>query len=259
MGFKRFAARAAVFIVVALLVAGPSLSVLAENDGAFGKVHWGAKRVPFTLRVGDSVDSSWEKFLKRGAKQWAKSDIVKMRIVNGTSSPRNCPTTTGQVEVCNFDYGDTGWLGMTNIFFKGKHITAARIRLNEYYFSARQGQYNTKKARVHTMCHELGHALGLPHPRNTSKSCVNDDLTLLERTLKPSKQDFKNLAKLYDHRDRDVTTRRGKASGATTSVLDPATIPNVEVGDVGTHTVTATRLPDGSTMVTFITWVDAVE
>jgi hypothetical protein len=242
-------------VVALLALAGPAFSVLADDDTAFGKVHWGTRRVPFTLRIGDNVDASWETYLKRGAKQWTKSDIVKMRIVGGSSSARTCGRTDGQVEVCNSDYGNTGWLGMTNIFFTGKHIYAATVKLNEYYFSQRQGQYNTRQARIHTMCHELGHAVGLPHPKNTSKSCVNDEIPLLETTLKPSAQDFKNLAKLYDHRDRDVTVRRGKASAASASVADP-TISGAETGDDGRHTVTETRLPDGSTMVTFITWVD---
>lgn len=242
---------------MALLVAGPSLSALADDFGANSKYHWGTRRIPFTLRVGDNVESSWDKFLKRGAKRWSASGVVKMRITNSRADPEKCAAIKGQVEVCSADYGRTGWLGLTVIAYSGKHITQATVQLNDFYF--REPQYNNSKVRMHTICHELGHAVGLPHPNNNSKSCMNDDTNKLTQTLKPLRSDFARLLKVNDHRDRDVTIRRGKAAGAAASGFDPTTIPNAEVSEDGSHTVTETRLPDGSTMVTIVTWADEGE
>ncbi len=244
-------------IVVVLMVAGPSLSVLADDFGNKSKYHWGTKGIPFTLRVGDNVDANWDKFLKRAAKRWSRSGVVKMRITKGGVDPKTCRATKGQVEVCSASYGATGWLGLTRIAFSGKHITQATVQLNDYYF--REAQYNNRKIRQHTMCHELGHALGLPHPKNNSKSCMNDDTNRLAETTKPLKSDFDRLLKVNDHRDRDITIRKGKAMSAAGSIFDPAVIPNAEVSEDGLHTVTETRLPDGSTMVTIVTWVDDPE
>jgi hypothetical protein len=257
LGLRRFAAKAALVILSVLLLAGPAFSALADDFPPNSKYHWGTKRIPFTLRVGDNVDSGWDKYLKRGAKRWSQSGVVKMRVTKGGVNPNTCAATRGQVEVCSADYGPKGWLGVTKIAFSGKHITQATVQLNDYYF--RQSKYNNRKIRQHTMCHELGHALGLPHPKNNSKSCMNDDTDRLAETTKPLQSDFDRLLKVNDHRDRDITTRRAKAASAAGSIFDPATIPNAEVSDDGRHTVTESRLPDGSTMVTIVTWVDEAD
>lgn len=256
MGFRRFAANAALLVIVALAIVGPALSALADEGGAFGKVHWGRKRTPFTLQVGSNVSSDWERYLNRYAKKWSKSRVVNYRVVDGNTKPKKCRPSNGMVEVCSAKYGTTGWIGITQLrFISGEHIVWATVKMNETYFRQKNGLYNTRNARLHTMCHELGHALGLAHPADESRSCVNDSLELLESTLAPSTQDFNNLDKMYDHRDSEVTVGRDKSRDrSATAFFDPAMISGLDVSEDGTHTVTETRLPDGSTVVTFITW-----
>lgn len=246
----------------ALLLLAPLVPAAAQEDGAFGKVHWETKRVPFDLKVGENLNRDWPGFLDDAIDKWSQSSVVDMRVVAGETNPDQCRPTPGQVEVCNADYGDTGWLGLTRVYYTGNHLDEATVQLNDYFFNARNGEYNTNKAREHTVCHELGHALGLPHPKDQSRSCVNDDLDLLERTLDPSNEDVKNLRKLYDHdHGKKKKKKRNQDTEDTRRAddIDPVAIPNLEVGDAGGGTVTETRLPDGRTVRTFVTWVDEGE
>ena len=110
------------------------------------------------------------------------------------------------VEVCNWNYGtQEGWLGLTRLFFndKGDHVDSATVQLNDSFFEQNNGQYNSDAARRHTICHELGHTMGLDHVSNGS--CMNDSPSAVFNNLKPINKDFKELARIYDHKDSSVT------------------------------------------------------
>ena len=244
-------------LAVVALLALPLAARATEDPGSFDGRHWGSRRVPFTIGVGDNVGSRWWSYLSRSTRQWSDSGTVTMQIIEGSSGRKTCDHVNGRIEVCTGDYGDTGWLGLTRVKLQGEFFVAVTVQMNDYYFEERGGIYNTRKARVHTMCHELGHALGLPHPEDASQSCVNDSLDLLEKTLRPTSNDFRELRKLYGDGDRTQTVERNPrvapvAPGARMS----APLPPVKTGTPGSETVQADPLPDGSLLVTFATWAE---
>lgn len=244
------------FIVVPILNEAFAQPVSPAGSN-LGSRHWGTRRVPFVLQMGDNVDGSWQQYFRRAASQWSEADEVDMKIVNGGTTGRACEPTNGRVEVCNADYGNNGWLGLTRLYYDGDHFTRVTVQFNDFYFNQPGGEYNSRKARVHTACHELGHSLGLPHPPNSSGSCVNDSLDRIEDTLAPVRQNFEDLADLYDHRDRQQTVNR--SAGATSSsdtFFDPTTIAGAtRDGDVQ-HRVIDTPNGDGTGVVSFVTWVN---
>ena len=46
-------------------------------------------------------------------------------------NPKNCKAVSGRVEVCNSHYGNTGWLGVAQIWVSGLHIQQGTVKLND--------------------------------------------------------------------------------------------------------------------------------
>ncbi|MCC6312665.1 MAG: hypothetical protein IT337_01530, partial [Thermomicrobiales bacterium] len=138
--------------IVMLLLAGSAVGALAVSDGtgSLGGVHWARRGTPFTLEVGDNTRGKWPAYLRRAARQWNRSDVVRFKVVSGNANPTKCQQTNGRVEVCSANYGQSGWLGLTRLFYANndkQHIIAATTRLNDSYFNQKNGTYNTKNAR----------------------------------------------------------------------------------------------------------------
>jgi hypothetical protein len=111
--------------------------------------------------------------------------------------------------VCNWRYGtQVSWLGLTRLYFneRGDHVNAATVMMNDSFFEG-NGQYNSDAARRHTLCHELGHTPGLDHV--STKSCMNDSQQAVFNNLVPINKDFRQLARIYKHKDT-TTTVAGK-------------------------------------------------
>ena len=154
--------RLAVLAVTALALAIPS-AVLANHS--WGGYHWARTSNPFTLKVIDRVDSSWDSYLLTTVSDWSTpvggaTDVLDLIREDGAVT-KNCKGTSGKVQVCNGRYGYNGWLGLAQIWISGLHITKGTAKMNDSYFSL--PQYDNSAEKNHVMCQEVGHTLGLDH------------------------------------------------------------------------------------------------
>ncbi len=143
-----------------------------------------------------------------------------MSVLSGGGPSKKCLTTSGRVAVCNYRYGQNGWLGLAQIWITGSHITQGRVKLNDTYFD--RAKYNTSVWRNHVMCQEVGHTLGLDHQDETGRSlgtCMDyaEDPSASQH---PNDHDYEQLELIYTHLDSSSTV------GA------PTTSPSVSNADL---------------------------
>lgn len=192
---------------LALGVAAAALGTPASASHSWGGYHWARTSNPFTLKLGDNVDSSWDSYLAVASTDWTKSTVMDTVIVAGSTNPKNCRAVAGRVEVCNSRYGQTGWLGIASISLSGSHISQGTTKLNDTYFS--QAQYNTPAWRQMVTCQELGHDFGLDHVDEvfdnanlgTCMDYTNDPST----NQHPNQHDYDQLISIYGHNDSSTT------------------------------------------------------
>src|SRR6266849_2170436 len=149
------------FLPVVAAVLGTLLMVRsASATHAWGCYHWARSSNPFTITYGNNLTSNWSAFLTTAAADWSLTsgacnnpqNPVRATVGPGGSKSRNCRPATGAVEVCNSTYGNTGWLGIAQIWVSGCHITMGSVKVNDTYFNT--PQYNTPAWRSFVMDQE---------------------------------------------------------------------------------------------------------
>ncbi len=207
----------AVPLMLLALAAFPAVTWASHSWGGY---HWGRTQNPFTLKLGDNVSSAWDASLSDASNDWSTSDVLDTTIVTGgnVSKPRSCRPSGGRVEVCSAKYGNTGWLGLAQIWVGGSHITQGVTKLNDTYFNT--ATYNTPGWRHLVMCQEIGHTFGLDHQ---DEDFTNPNLgTCMDYTNNPSGNehpnlhDYQELDIIYDHLDSTTTV------GQTANKMPPA-------------------------------------
>lgn len=259
-------------------------TVASQTSGAY---HWARKSTPVTIQVGNNMSGGWNKRLRDAITDWNRGDTVILREVSGSSGGQNCTDRKGNIQVCNGRYGDQeGWLGLTRLYFNasGDHVEAATVQMNDSFFDQNGGRYNSEAARMHTICHEMGHAIGLDHV--DTRSCMNNSQFAVFNYVEPINKDFRELARIYKHKDstttvagkqkkkdksekknkkgknnrkqeaREARKKLRKRNKASSSFFEPTSLPSVPSGLVGDETITVERLDDGRQMVTYITWAN---
>lgn len=198
-----------------LAVAAP-----ASADHSWGSYHWARTSNPFTVTLGDNVTGAWDSYLATTSADWTVSSVLDAPIIAGRTKPRVCRPTSGRVEVCNAKYGDTGWLGVAQIWISGSHITAGTAKLNDTYFNT--ATYNTAGWRNLVMCQEVGHTFGLGHVNENfddpnTGSCMDytrypAGTSTMPSNEHPNAHDYDQLATIYGHLDATTTVAQSTSS-----------------------------------------------
>ncbi len=116
--------------------------------------------------------------------EWGKRTEFSFSVSNVDS---NCdiPTDDLRLKVCDGDYGNTGWSGITDVILEkdgSKHISRGRLRLNTYY------RMDSSIARS-IWCHEAGHYLGLNHRGTTGTTSDDPDSCMSYHPASPQHPD----------------------------------------------------------------------
>lgn len=273
-------------LVIALcllaMLAVPLAGVAPSEASETSTYRWAVKQTPFTVMAGANLSGEWSSIMRTAVKAWDKNETVYIKQVSGGTSAQTCNPTTGRIEICNWNYGtQVGWLGLTRLYFdsRGNRIEAATLQLNDSFFNQKNGQYNDYNARLHTMCHEMGHTIGLGHVNTTS--CMNDSQYAVFNYVKPINKDFRELARIYKNTDSYTTVdgkqkkekkdkkkknkKNKKKNKKKQSSRQKARDRKKELrkkkrasgeGIATRETVSVERMADGRTVVTFVTWAD---
>jgi hypothetical protein len=186
----------------------------ASANHSWGGYHWARKSNPFTLKLGDNLSSAWKPYLNTTSSDWSISSVLDTTIVPGNTTARRCRPTAGMVEVCNYRYGNNGWLGIAQVWVSGSHITQGTTKLNDTYFNTTK--YNTPAWRSLVMCQEVGHTLGLDHQdenfSNTPLGSCMDYSNDPNPNQHPNAHDYSQLESIYAHLDTTTTVSQTTAS-----------------------------------------------
>jgi hypothetical protein len=218
-----------VWLAFAAGLALAAFSSTASANHSWSTYHWGRGAGEFTLRLDDNVSSAWDPYLQTASASSSYNDWTDSTVMNTTIAPstntKQCSPTSGRVEVCNANYGSTGWSGLASVWTSGGHIVQGTAKLNDYYW------WNAYK-RQQVMCQEVGHTFGLGHQSvsGTSNfdSCMTYDKAGPTNDQWPDAHDYAQLRCIYDKTfvptasDRctktghdDTTTTVGSTSAAT--------------------------------------------
>lgn len=184
------------------LVAGAAVAAIATPvlaGHSWSTYHWKRTTAELTVPVGDNVDSRWDSFLVTAVNDWNQSAYIQSPLVAGSTNPKNCRGVAGTIQVCNGNYGQTGWLGIASISISGGHISQGTTKLNDTYFNT--AQYNTPSWKALVMCQEIGHDYGLGHQdedfnTDNTSSCM-DYTNKPAGNEHPDAHDFEQLATIY--------------------------------------------------------------
>jgi len=256
-------------LLVTLAVAAFATAAFARHS--WRKYHWARTSNPITIKLGNNMSSGWSTYLQDASSDWSQSSVLDTQVVAGGGGS-NCNPTLGRVEVCNANYGGTGWLGIASISISGNHITAGTVKNNDFYFN--QARYNTAAWRRFVTCQEVGHTFGLDHQdenfNNTNLGTCMDytnDPTGTAGTNgslnneHPNQHDYNQLASIYSH--LDSTNTAGQSDNSM-----PAAANGVGLDDPGQWGREIHRSADGRKSIferdfggnnkvfTFVFWAD---
>jgi hypothetical protein len=237
------------------VVASAFVSTAAANH-SWGGYHWARTSNQFTVKLGNNLTGAWSDYLSTTSSDWSKSAVLDTAIVAGQSAQRRCKATLGRDEICNNTYGNTGWLGVAQIWLASGslHITQGTVKLNDTYFNT--SGYNTPAWHNLVLCQEVGHTFGLDHQDevfdNTNLNTCMDYTNDPNSNQHPNQHDYDELHTIYSH--SDSTTTVGAVAPASQAQSENAAPIAVERSDRISDSTTVEIFADGSRRVTHIIW-----
>ena len=265
--------------VAALLAASLTMAAVASANHSWGGYHWATGGTGFSLVLGSNLTSdgttNWPALLRDYASpQWNTSDMLNTSIATGNDQgrlARKCAPTSGRDEICNYKYGNNGWLGLAQIWLSGGHIVQGTVKVNDTYLGAGSSYaYNNSAERQHVICQEVGHTFGLDH-QSTSGASLGTCMDYYQNTsasdtksMSPNAGDYDELDCIYNKADAGKTLTSGGHSCTGTGHNDGYTSVGATGGSNAVaalpsranpnESVYVTHLANGLTQVTYVRW-----
>lgn len=244
-----------------VLLATAIFSTVASADHAWANYHWERSSNPIHLDIGDNLTEIWSGHLLSASTDWNVSTVLDTTVVAGSTSPRRCKAQTGNVQVCNLEYGVNGWLGIAGISISGDHITAGYVKLNDTYFNT--ANYDTTEWRQMVTCQEVGHTFGLAHQDEAFDNANLD--TCMDYTRDPStnqhpnQHDYDQLETIYSHLDAASSGGGSVDTGCNpkSPKCNPVVVPTGWgrlISAHGPQEVFELDLGNGNKQITHVTW-----
>jgi len=200
--------KAAAFATAAGLLATPVAAVHSWNN-----YHWVRTSAQISPPVISIVNSTWASYARTAAADWNRSTVIESPFTQTTGNSRTCKPQAGTILVCNAAYGQTGWLGIAQIWLSNGHISQGTTKLNDTYYAT--AQYNTPAWRAAVTCQEIGHDYGLGHQdedfnTDATNSCM-EYTSVPAGNEHPDQHDYDQLLSIYNHFDSAATAAAIKA------------------------------------------------
>ncbi|MGE5251394.1 MAG: hypothetical protein ACM3QS_14415 [Bacteroidota bacterium] len=249
-------------VVTVTLFALVVFPISAGASHSWNGYHWARTANPFTLKLGDNVSGLWDGMLGTASSDWSKSTVLDTTIVAGRTKPKACRPTSGRVEVCSANYGNTGWLGVAQIWITGGvHIVQGTVKNNDYYFGSSSYAYNNTAEMQHVICQEIGHTFGLAHQDesgislNTCMDYYHNTSASDTKSTHPNQHDYDELVTIYSHLDSTNTVGSAPAAVAKGDFSSPGEWGRlVSTTARGDESIFVRDLGRGNLVVTFVTW-----
>ncbi len=208
------------------LTAGAALAIIspANADHAWSNYHWAGAGTELPLKINLKITSQWTASVNRGIADWNQSTELALtsQTAPAATTAKRCNPIAGQVLVCNYTYGQRGWLGIASVWLSNGHISQATTKLNDSYFNS--ASYNTPAWRALVACQEIGHDFGLGHqdegfaaPNLGSCMDYTDDPdgggVFGPSNEHPNDHDLDQLKTIYNHDDGFTTSTAGTNFG----------------------------------------------
>ena len=175
------------------------VATVADARHSWRKYNWAHDGVnPINIPVVDNTTGQWPARVILAVADWDRSAWIVASKPSGGSN-RNCNFDPGTIQVCNDDYGDSGWLGIASIEINGSQITAGITKLNDFYFV--QPRYSSESWKQLVTCQEIGHDYGLGHQNenfntDATTSCM-EYTSWPDGNESPDQHDYDQLASIY--------------------------------------------------------------
>jgi len=147
------------------------------------------------LKLVNVLDDTWQNEFKLAVADWNESPALTLKTER-RDVDHLCTRVDGVMIVCNGNFGDTGWVGINENSIQRNAIISSVSKMNEYYL--RNANFAHRRF---TMCHEIGHGLGLPHtdenPYNSNLGNCLDYTDDPEENLYPGEVNFEKVARMY--------------------------------------------------------------
>lgn len=173
------------------------VATAADARHSWRKYAWAYSGAEISSPVVDNTSGQWPARVSLAVQDWNVSTRIQANKTNGNNTA--CDFVGGTIQVCNADYGDSGWLGIASISINGSTITAGTTKLNDFYFA--QQRYNTESWKQLVTCQEIGHDYGLGHQdenfnTDATKSCM-EYTSLPADNEHPDAHDYAQLETIY--------------------------------------------------------------